>query len=101
MVVDLVPAACHHVRLTMAPVKPLTQAKKVTSKGKAVPCPTTRLHTCKVMQIESPMPEVADIEVPSPTISGPSWVSHTPLFKELVGSGDDNVGKEVPVPSGK
>src|SRR5882724_1033144 len=47
------------------------------------------------------MPEVAKVEAPLPPISGPSEVSCTPLFEELVRSGDDNVGKEAPVSSGK
>ena len=101
MVLDLVPAAHHHIRLTVAPVKPPTQTKRVTSKGKAVPCPTTRLHVCKVTWIMRPMPEVAKVEALSPPIAGPSQAGHAPLFEEPVGLGDDNVGKEAPASSGK
>ena len=39
MVVDSVPAAHHRVCLMVAPVKPLTQLKRVAAKGKAVSCP--------------------------------------------------------------
>ena len=47
------------------------------------------------------MPEVTEVEVPSPPIIGPSQGSHAPLFEELVGSGDYHVGKEAPTSSGK
>jgi len=87
--------------LTVAPVKPLTQSKKVVSKGKVVPHPTTQPHAHKVTRIASPMPEVADVEVPYLPITGPSQAGCAPLFEELVRSGDDHVGMEAPVPSGK
>jgi len=89
MVVDSVPAAHHHVHLTVAPVKPPTQLKKVTSKGKAIPHPTTQPHACKVTWIASPMSEVTGVKVPSPPITGPSWASHAPLFEEPVGLGEE------------
>ena len=84
MVVDLVPAARHHFCLTVAPVKPPTQSKKVASKGKAIHRPTTQPHVHKVTRITSPTPEVARVEVPSPPIAGPSWAIHVPLFEEPV-----------------
>src|SRR5882724_10705482 len=40
VVVDSLPAACHWVRLNVAPVKPPTQLKRAASKGKATSHPT-------------------------------------------------------------
>jgi len=84
-VVDPVPAGCRCVRLTMAPAKPLTQLKRVASKGKAVTRPTTQPRTCKVTRIASPMPEVIEVGVPPPPIAGPSQVSRAPLLEEPSG----------------
>jgi len=47
------------------------------------------------------MPEVAGVEALPPPIAGPSLAFHAPLFEEPVRSGDDHVGKEAPVSSGK
>ena len=94
-------AAHHHVHLTVAPVKPPTQVKKVMSKGKDIPCPTTQPHVHKVMWITSPMPEVAKVVASFPPTAGPSQAIRIPLFEEPVGLGDDNVGKEGPMPYGK
>ena len=101
MVVDPVPAAHCHIRLTVAPVKPPTQLKKIASKMKAVPHPTTRLCVRKVTQITSPMPKVAGVEAPSPPIAGLSWESCDPLFEEPVGLGHDHVRMGAPTSSGK
>src|SRR5882724_8868465 len=85
----------------MAPVKPLTHPRGAASKGKAVPCPTTRPHVRKVTQIATPMPEVATVEAPPPPIVGPSWARCAPLFEEAEVSGDDRVEKGAPASSGK
>ena len=100
-VVDLVPAGHRRIHLTMAPAKPPTQSKRVASKGKAVTRPTTQPHVHKVTQIASPMPEVIEVGVPPPPIAGPSQASHTPLFKDPIRLGDDDVRKEAPAPSGR
>ena len=71
------------------------------SKGNAVPHPTMQPCMRKVTRISSPMPEVAEIEALPPPITVPSQVVHAPLFEEPVGMGDDHVGKEPPVSSGK
>src|SRR5882724_5119928 len=99
-VVDSVPAAHRGVR-TMAPVKPPTQSRKVTPKGKAVSHPMMRPCARKVTQIMTPMPEVTDVAAPLPPIAGPSWVSCAPLFEVADGSGDEQVGKGAPTSSGK
>src|SRR5882724_3927565 len=98
MVVDAVLAAHHWVHLTVAPVKPPTQSRKVASKGKAVPCLTMRLCVFKVTQIVTPMPEVAKVGVPPPPIAGPSQMSHASLFEEAFGSGDKDVSKGLLCP---
>ena len=101
VVVDLVPAARHWVRLNVAPVKPPTQPKRAASKGKAVSRPMTQLCTCKVTWLVSPTPEVAEVEVLPPPIAGPSRMGHSPLFVDLVGLGDDHIGKAAPASSGE
>ena len=47
----------------------------------------------------TPMPEVAEVEVPPPPIAGPSRVSHSPLFAEEVGLGDEHIGMGAPTSS--
>ena len=100
MVVDSMPSACR-VFWTMAPVKPPTQPRKVAPKGKAVPHPTMRPCVHKVTQIVTLMPEVAKAEAPPPPIAVPSQASHSPLFEEAFGLGDEQVGKGAPTSSGK
>jgi len=57
MVVDLVPVAHRQVRFDPWPCQASDPMKKVASKGKAIPHPTTQPHMCKVTQITSPMLE--------------------------------------------
>ena len=99
MVVNPVPAAHHRVCLTVAPVKPLTQSKWVAAKGKAASHPTTQPQAPKVMCIVSPTPEVAEVVVLIPPVTGSSWANHPSLFEGPVVLGDEEIGKEAPTMS--
>ena len=99
MIVDSVPEARHRVRLNVALVKPLTQPKRAASKGKAISRPTMQPCLHKVTQVASPTPEVAEVEVLPPP--GPSQAGNSPLFVDLVRSGDDHIEKEAPMSSGE
>ena len=72
MVVDPGLVSPHQARQTVAPVKPLTQHKWVTTKGKAVSRPATQLWAHKVTWIASPMPEVVGVMAPTSSVTGPS-----------------------------
>jgi len=85
----------------VAPIKPPTQSKRVAAKGKAASHPTTRPWACKVMQIMSPTPEVAEVAAPITPVIGPSWANHPSLFEEPVMSWDEGIRKDAPMTSGK
>jgi len=101
MVIDPVPAAYHQVCLTVAPIQPPTQLKWVTSKGKAASQLMIQPQACKVMQIVSPLPEIADIVAPILPVAGPSLANHPSLFEEPVMSWDEGIRKDAPMTSGK
>jgi len=61
----------------------------------------TRPWACKVMWVTSPSPEVSEVAVPAPSVTGPSWEMHHQLFEELAMSGDEDVGKGDPTHSGE
>ena len=64
LVVISAPVAPCQGRQTVAPVKPLTQAKWVATKGKATSHPATRPQACKVTQVASPTPEAMALITP-------------------------------------
>jgi len=101
MVVDHGSVALHQVHQTVVPVKPLTQSKQVTTKGKAVSCPATQLWACKVTQVTSPTPEVAGVMAPTSPVSGLTQQDLPTLFKDPVLSGDAGIGGSVTVTSGE
>jgi len=47
------------------------------------------------------MPEITDIMVPIPPITGPSGANHPPLFKDPVVLEGEVIGQEAPVTSGE
>ena len=53
------------------------------------------------MWVFSPMPEIAEVAVLIPSVTGPSWANCPPLFKEPVMSGSEVIGKEAPMTSGE
>ena len=72
-IVDPVPTAHHRVCPTVALIKPETQSKRVSAKGKGVSDPVTQPRAWKVTCIVSPLPEVIEFNVPIPPIASPSW----------------------------
>src|SRR5882724_2584232 len=91
--VDSRPIAPHWVRQTVAPVRPPTQSKWTTTKGKAASHPVTRLQPRKVTRIMSPTPEVM---VPTTPVAGPSRLEKVALFMDPVVSGDEGGRGSVP-----
>ena len=101
VVVDPVPIIHHQVCLTMALTKPATQPKTVAAKGKGDSCLVTQLRACKVTWLASPSPQVTEATAPASPVSGPSWVTHPPLFEEPAVLGDKDVRAGVPTTSGE
>src|SRR5882724_9078975 len=98
MTVDSRPISPHRVRQTVAPVRPLTQSKQTSTKGKAASHPVTRPRPRKVTRIVSPTPEVV---ATTPPVAGPSRPEQVALFVDPIMSGDEGGGGSVPATSGE
>src|SRR5882724_10398101 len=98
MAVDSVLVAPRRVHPTVAPVKTLTQSKRVATRGKASPCPMTRPWAHKVTRIASPMPEAVALTTP---VMGPSRPDHPTLFVDPIVLGDEGIGGSAPAMSGE
>jgi len=92
LLVEPVAPAHHCVCLTVALIKPQTQYKWNTAKGKGASQPATHPCTCKVTCISSPFPEVVAVEEPTLPIAGSSQATPPLLFEEPVISGDKGIG---------
>jgi len=101
MVVEPGPVASRWARQMVASVNPLTQPKRVSTKGKAASHPTMHPQPCKVTQIASPTLEVIEILGLTPPVAGPSQEGPPALFEGSVVSGEEGVGRDMAATSGE
>jgi len=101
MVVDPVSAACCQVFQTVVLIKPPTQSKMVSARGKATSGPMTQPQAHNVTWIVSPTPEISEVKAPLPPITGPSQANQPSLFEDPVVLGDEGIRREAPVTSGE
>jgi len=98
MTVDSEPVVLRRGRQQVAPVRPPTQSKWVTTKGKAASRPVTRPCAHKATRIASPTPEVM---APTTPVAGCSQSEKVALFVDPIVSGDEGIGGSAPATSGE